>query len=497
MQTPSYLRAPRRWSFALLLLAIGFVIGVAVTSGGSGRDETPLQAALTPAVAQAQALIQQNLSTADVAELAMPAVVNISADKIVENQGWVHPFLDDPFFRRFFGPPRDDEQQRAERSLGSGVVISADGYILTNNHVVEKAKSILVSFQNNEEFEAEVVGTDPQTDVALIKIDAKDLPYVRFGDSDALRIGEQVMAVGNPFGLGQTVTLGIVSALGRSIGLIDYEDLIQTDATINPGNSGGALVNMKGELVGMNTAILSRSGGSQGIGFAIPSNMAQMVEESLREHGKVERAWLGVQIQDVDQSMAHYHGLEKPRGVLVSDVNAGTPAEKAGLEEGDIILAVDGTEVNSRNALRNKISLSPVGHKTKLRILRDGKEKDVTVELGVLPDSEALAQGNRRGGEENASGIEGVSVRELTDEYRRMADIPDDVEGVFVFEVEPTSAAAREGLERGDVILEIDKTEVHDLDDYQRLLERDGDKPILLRVMKVGGRGKMFMAIPR
>ena len=495
MQTRFPLKAPRRWTIALLLVAAGFALGVTVAGGGSGRGDSPLPAILGPAEAQAQPL-SPNLSYADVAEIAMPAVVNISADKVVENQGWVHPFMDDPFFRRFFGQPRDDRSQRAERSLGSGVVVSADGYILTNSHVVEKASRILVSFSSNEEYEAELVGSDPQTDVALIRIEADDLAYVRFADSSSLRIGDQVMAIGNPFGLGQTVTLGIVSALGRSIGLIDYEDMIQTDATINPGNSGGALVNLQGELVGMNTAILSRSGGSQGIGFAIPSNMARRISDALQEHGKVERAWLGVLIQDVDQSMANYHGLDRPRGVLISDVNADTPAEKAGLEEGDIVLAVDGEEVNSRNALRNKVSLLPVGHEARLRILRDGKERNVTVELGALPETARTAGRGVSPGEDQ-DGIEGITVRELTEQFRRMADVPDDVSGVFVSEVDPASPAAREGLERGDVILEIDKESVGDLDDYQRLLKSGGEKPILLRVLKSGGRGRLFMAIPR
>jgi serine protease Do len=487
-------RIPRKGAVMLLLLAAGFMAGIAVTGGGE-RAATSFGALLATPEAAAQPVLQKELSSADVAEIAMPAVVNISTDRVVENMGMIHPWFDDPFFRRFFDVPRDDNRERIQRSLGSGVVVSEDGYILTNNHVIEKAKEIRVSFLNNEEYKAEVIGSDPRTDVALLKIDTKNLSYLRFDTQSDLRVGEQVMAVGNPFGLGQTVTLGIVSALGRSIGLIDYEDLIQTDATINPGNSGGALVNMRGELVGMNTAILSRSGGSQGIGFAIPAVMAKRVMDSLRDSGKVERAWLGVLIQDVDQNLAASLGMQKPRGVLISQVNEDTPAKAAGLREGDVILAVDGDPVNSRNSLRNKISLSPVGHEARLTILRDGKEKDIPVELAELPAEEELAQRSRQE-DEISDGIEGVTLRDLTSDRRRMGGIPDDVEGVVVVVVDPGSAAAREGLEIGDVIIEVFREPVRGLSDFQRLVKQDEDKPILLRVYKQQG-GRIFMAIPR
>jgi Do/DeqQ family serine protease len=433
------------------------------------------------------------MSYADVAEVTMPAVVNISTDKVVDS-GWVHPFMEDPFFRRFFDSPRDN-RERIQRSLGSGVVVSADGYILTNNHVVEKAKEIRVSFANNEEYKAEVIGGDPSTDVALIKIDAEDLAFLRFYYSDALRVGDQVMAIGNPFGLGQTVTLGIVSALGRNIGLIDYEDLIQTDATINPGNSGGALVNLQGELVGMNTAILSRTGGSQGIGFAIPAMMAERVMTALRDHGKVERAWLGVMIQDVDQNLAKSLGLDKPGGVLISQVNEDTPAEKAGLQEGDIILAVDGNEVNSRSSLRNKISLLPVGHKARLKVLREDEQMEIVAKLEEFPEEVQVAAGSGPGAE-LVDSIDGVTVRELTPQRRRMAGVPDDIEGIIVVDVDPATPAARERLEAGDVILEVNKVPVSGLEDFEQALGEDKDKPILLRVYKPQG-GRIFMAIPR
>ncbi len=487
-------RAPLGWVAALLLLAVGFSGGL-IIAGGGGQSEADFQTVVTTPAAIASPDAPEMTSYADIAAEVMPAVVNISTDKVVDSD-WQHPFLDDPLFRRFFGQPRGDGQERIERSLGSGIVVSADGYILTNNHVISKASKIRVTFEGNQEFEAEIIGSDPQTDVALIKIDTHDLPHVRFGDSDNLRIADQVMAIGNPFGLGQTVTMGIVSALGRSIGLIDYEDLIQTDATINPGNSGGALVNMRGEVIGMNTAILSRSGGSQGIGFAIPSNMTAHVLESLRKHGKVERAWLGVTIQPVDQSIADYYGQEKPRGVLVSNVNENTPAEKAGLLEGDIILTVDGEEVNSISHLRNIISLSPVGEKVRLDILRDGMEKRVAVTLDELPPPDQIASA-RNLNEEDDEGIEGVTVQNLTPQRRRMVNIPDEVHGVIVVEVNRRSNAAQEGLEVGDVILEVDKEMVGNLNDYRRHVSNGEDKPVLLRVYKPSGAGRIFMAIPR
>jgi serine protease Do len=474
----------------LLLVAAGFMDGRV----GHTDQQTAL-AGFGPATAIA-ADQHGELDSADLAAMAMPAVVNINTDKIVERSQ--HPFMNDPLFRRFFERQMpDNNRERMERSLGSGVVISADGYIVTNNHVVDDAENIRVAFNDRETYEAEIIGTDPQTDLALIKIDPdRDLPYLEFGDSDALRIGERVMAVGNPFGVGQTVTMGIVSAKGRSIGLMDYEDHIQTDAAINPGNSGGAMVNMRGEVVGINSAILSRSGGSQGIGFAIPANMATHIIDALRDDGLVQRAWLGVQVQPVNQGIADYYGLDRPVGVLVARVNEDTPAEEAGLKDGDIILSVDGRKVDTVSELRNTISLLPMGKTVDLDIQREGKDMVKKVKLDELPTTDQMARG-RTNGPTADDGIEGVTVRALSDRWRSQLELGDDVEGLLVTDVETRSAAYREGLRDGDVILEIDKREVSDLGDYREAMERAGDNGVLLRILRPASGQRTLMVIPR
>ncbi len=482
-------RRSARWLVGGLLVLGGFLLALVV--GGGSRS--PAALGMGDAVAAPLLAGGGHGGYADVAEMVMPAVVNISTDKVVKMPDF-HPFFDDPMFRRFFGEPRGQERERIERALGSGVIVSADGYILTSNHVVAQASKVRVLLGENSEYEAEIIGQDPRSDVALIKIDAKDLPYLKLGDSSELRIGDEVLAVGNPFGVGQTVTHGIVSALGRSIGLIDYEDFIQTDAAINPGNSGGALVNLHGELVGINTAILSRSGGSQGVGFAIPSNMARKIMEMLIEDGKVRRAWLGIMVQKVDKAMAEALGMDTAQGVLVSSVEEGEPAEKAGIEEGDIILAVDGKPVNSVSRLRNVISLAGVGTKVELTILRDGKKLTKKVELGELPE-DTSGDKEENGEGKSSENLEGVKVRDLTDALRERLDLPEDVDGVVVVDVDRTSNAYNRGLRDGDVIVEVAREPVRSVKDYKRLLKKNPDRPVLLKIRRQDRA--LLMAIPR
>ncbi len=453
-----------------------------------------------PAVMAQGPVDNQLRSYADVAEKTMPAVVNISTDKLVDTSA-NNPMMNDPMFRRFFNMPDDDvhnNPERMEHSVGSGIIISSDGYILTNNHVVGDATKIRVTFVGDKEYEAEIIGTDPPTDVALIKIPAENLPFIQIGDSDRLRVGDQVMAIGNPFGVGQTVTLGIVSALGRNIGLMDYSDLIQTDASINPGNSGGALVNMQGELVGMNAAMMSRSGGSQGIGFAIPTSMAMQIVESLKETGTVQRAYLGVLPQPVDQAMADYYGMDRPRGVLITQVNEDTPAERAGLQDGDIILSVDDREIRNPSMLRNVISLSEVGQEVDLAIIRDGKEKNVAVKLEKFPDPEELAAAGAAADPDEDKSLDGVTVREMTESMRaNIETLPEDTNGLLVTAVEQASNAAGEGLATGDIILEVGKEPVTTLKGYQEALDKNTDRPVFLRVYKPLQRQSIYIAVPR
>jgi serine protease Do len=389
------------------------------------------------------------------------------------------------------GMPRQQEQQ----GLGSGVVVTRDGVVLTNNHVVEQAEEVQVTLSDGRKFDAKVVGTDPQSDLAVLRIEGKlpqDLTPIEFGDSSALRLGDVVLAIGNPFGVGQTVTMGIVSAKGRTgMGIVDYEDFIQTDAAINPGNSGGALINLRGELVGINTAILSRSGGYQGIGFAIPASMARPIMASLLSNGKVARGWLGIAIQTVDTNLASAMGLESAQGVLVSDVSADTPAAKAGLRRGDVIVALDGKAMNDSSQLRNTVAAKEPGSKIALDIVRDGKKMRVDVALGTLP-------GNQLGKAEAEIGaddglLSGVTAANLTPQLRARFEVADSVKsGVLVTSVEPGSRASRAGLRPGDVILELNRKAVDSVSALEQL--NDQAKSTALLLVSRGGQ-TIFVAL--
>lgn len=433
-------------------------------------------------------LIRTGQAMAEVAEAVKPAVVNISTtrtEKIEESP--LAPFFEDPFFRRFFGDRFGTPQLPRERktvSLGSGVIVSTDGYILTNNHVVKNADEIKVVLFDKREFDGKIIGTDSKTDLAVIKIEAIDLPTVTWGDSDKLRVGEIVIAVGNPYRLSQTVTMGIVSAVGRAnVGIADYEDFIQTDAAINPGNSGGALVNAKGKLVGINTAIFSITGGYQGIGFAIPSNMANVVMKSLIEKGKVIRGWLGVSIQPVTPELAQQFQLKEEHGSLVADVIEGSPAEKAGIMRGDVIIEFDGKKIDEPYYLRNMVASILPGTQVEVKIIREGKIETLMVTIGELP-SEEIEKEVMPGKYENA--LKGINVQELTPEIYKQLNIPERIRGVIVSNIDPDSPAATRLL-RGDIILEINRKAISSAEEYAAVVSKiKPEEDILLLIFRNG-----------
>jgi serine protease Do len=367
------------------------------------------------------------------------------------------------------GPPRP------ELSGGSGVIIDASGHIVTNNHVVDRASEIKVFLHDKREFTAKVVGSDPKTDLAVVKIEGKDLPYLKWGDYEKLQVGDIVLAVGSPFGLSQTVTMGIISALGRgNVGIADYEDFIQTDASINPGNSGGALVNLKGELIGINTAIFSRTGGNEGIGFAVPVSIARMISDSLIKTGKVVRGWLGVGIQEITPDLAKAFKVKEQRGALVSDVNEHGPALKAGVQRGDVIVEFDGRQVQSVSELRNRVAATTVGANVKMKVMRDGQEKMVTIHIAERPSDAILARGTEPSTPEVAEPRKGplnvlsdLRIKSLDEESRSQYNIGAKTNGVVVAHVQAGSSAEQAGLQRGDVIQEINRQPVSSVKDYE------------------------------
>ena len=429
-----------------------------------------------------------------VVQKTLPAVVNISTTRMVQTGRDQAPSPMDRFFRDFFGFDRDFDipRERRERSLGSGVIVSPDGYILTNHHVVRDASEIVVSLLDKRELKAQIVGADPRTDIAVLKIqeEAGDMPYIKLGDSTTVGVGDIVLAMGNPFGIGQTVTMGIVSATGRSgISAEAYEDFIQTDAAINRGNSGGPLVNVRGEVIGINTAILSRTGGSEGIGFAVPSNMAREVMQQIVEKGRVVRGWLGVSIQEVNAAMAKALKLPEPGGAIVGDVESGSPASRAGLRTGDVIVAVANEKIDDSRHLRLVIARAGPGKTVNLKVVRDGKTISVPVTLGELPEQrEASAREPGRGGP-----LDGVDVDELTPQVARQLGLPRDATGVVVTQVNPASRAAEAGLRRGDVIQEVNREPVASVAAFERALRSAGGQPVLLLVNRAGRT--FFLAI--
>ena len=484
----SFRRNTRRGRYNRGAILLFVALSVLTVSVGA----TPLLAADAPMIALP--------SFTELAKRYGPAVVNISTSQTVKaGEGYhqfKHPYgeqqpndlfdLFDPFLRR--QPQRD----YTRRSLGSGFIISEDGYILTNNHVVAEADEITVLLQDEEEYKAEITGRDPRTDIALIKIDADNLPVVVLGDSSSLEVGEWVLAIGNPLALGHTVTAGIVSAMGRNhLGLAQYEDFIQTDASINPGNSGGPLFNLRGEVVGINTAIASTTGGSIGIGFAVPVNMVKKIVPQLKEKGKVVRGWLGVIIQDVDKEKMEVFDLKSRSGALVSQVVEDGPAEDAGLEVGDVIIAFEGQAVEDFDDLPPLVAGTPVGTKAKVKVIRKGKEKIFNVRLGELPDESELTESPVEEGESL-----GIRVRTITPEIAGRLGIGEEMTGVVVTEVEATSPAEKANLRPGDIIIEVNRRAVKDAGDFGEAIRKATDGKVILFLVR-RGRNTIFITLKK
>jgi serine protease Do len=462
-------------------VAAVFLMGMAAWASGNGT-------------ADQEVLERTGKAFSKVAKSAIPAVVFIEVEKSFTMGGgpgyYNNPYelYGDEFLRRFFGqgggmPPR----QYRQSGQGSGFIISEDGYILTNNHVVGDVDEIMVTLHDGRKLKARLVGTDPHSEVAVIKVDADKLPFIVLGDSSALDIGEWVIAVGNPFGLSATLTVGVVSATGRNnVGIADYENFIQTDAAINPGNSGGPLLNVKGEAVGINTAIYSRSGGYMGIGFAIPVNMARDIKDQLVTSGRVDRGFLGVYIQDLDAVLAESFGAEDAEGVLIGGVGEDSPAEKAGIESGDIVTKWRGEDISSASAFRNLVAATAPGSEVKMTVLRDGRRRDINVTVGSLDGDELVLLD---AGEVRAR--TGITVDEVTPQVARHFGY-EPGEGVVITEVAADSPAERSGLRPGQLILAVNRHAVSSVKDYEDALSGVKDSVLLL---VSDGRGSRYVAL--
>ncbi|HEY1786792.1 MAG TPA: Do family serine endopeptidase [Verrucomicrobiae bacterium] len=475
--------------------ASGFIIGVVCVGLCSDALHSTLWAKdPLPAIAVDNSPINRSTSGltsfAPVVKRAAPSVVNIYSTHEVHYHA--NPMMNDPFFRQFFGNPDEGQRQLTHREeiLGSGVIITADGYILTANHVIANAEQIKIAMTGNkDEYTAKVVGSDPDTDVAVLKIEAKKLPAITLGDSSRLEVGDIVLAIGNPFDISQpgqtpTVTMGIVSALGRSgLGFNGYENFIQTDAAINPGNSGGALVDAEGRLVGLNTAIESSGEGNEGIGFAVPVNLARHVAERLISGGKVNRGYLGVHPEDITPGLAYSFNLSTENGALVGFVETGTPAEKAGIKSGDVITAFNGETVNDANDLMLAVADCSPDTKASVKILRDGKERTLDVVLAERPGE--VTQSAPQQNETDA--LDGVTVEDLDSGLRSELQIPDDIQGAIVTEVAQDSHAAQAGLQKGDIIVAVNHHSVSDADQVVKTCGDAKGKFILLKVWRKQG----------
>ncbi len=494
-------------------LAISALFAAAVSPALRAEDAPPKPERAMPSVKfDGSALPGNTPSYAPIVEKVDPSVVTISTSKLVHGGGAVsgpygnNPLFNDPNFRKFFGIPDQEEEDpqapapkgnkrsKGDKShkqalgLGSGVIVSADGFILTNNHVIDGADDIVVTIGTaSHEYKATKIGADSSTDIAVIKIDAKDLPAITFSDSDKLRPGDIVIAVGNPFALTQSATMGIVSAVGRgNMGIVDYENFIQTDASINMGNSGGALVDYEGRLVGINTAIFSRTGGNQGIGFAVPANLARSVMESLLKNGKVQRGFLGVGLQPLNEDLVKAFGLPNDNGALISEVQPGSPADKAGIKTGDVIVSVEGKKVESPRELQLTVAGLAPGSKAELKIMREGKDSNVAVTLGERP-SKNLAISKPEATEDEPDVLDGVTVGDIDADLRKEYNLPASVKGVIITQIDPDSPSAAAGLSKGDVVVEINKSPVSSAKEAVELSEKvKKEKKVLLRVQSKG-----------
>jgi len=478
----------RIWQSSVIILALGVLTGVLFSTLS---HTAPMQTLTSMAADQPLHLsnnaahLQSEFSS--VVKHATPAVVSVMASKVVK-VGGMQNVPEDPLFRQFFGQMfpwqfQAPSEQR-EHGLGSGVIVSSDGYILTNNHVVEDATDLRVSLSNLKEYVPKVVGVDPRSDLALLKVDASNLPILQLGDSSRLEIGDLVFAIGNPFGVGQTVTMGIVSATGRGdLGIEDYEDFIQTDAAINPGNSGGALIDIDGNLVGINTAIVAGSGGNNGVGFAIPSNMAKYVNDQIRSSGQVVRGYLGAYIQNVTPEIAQALNLKASTGALISDIAIDGPAAGSGLQRGDVVIKVNGEQVSDSRRFRLKIAEMAPGTTIELTVLRNGQELTIPVELGKLEDTDLETQGHHS---ETEGSLRGLQLQELTPAIKQSLGLDPNIEGVVISGVSSASQAEEAGLRRGDVVQEVNRQSVATIEEFTKAVRGVSGQPWLLLVNRGG-----------
>ena len=480
-------------SFLMVVLVVAFVISFV---GALRFVKAPLEIASHDAIAaQKGKIAMAPLSFADLAEEMKPAVVNISTTQTVKTGGVYQfrtPFKgspfekffgEDEFFKRFFGDM--PEREFKKKSLGSGFIISKDGYIFTNYHVIDKAEEILVKLSDEKEFEAKVIGRDKNTDIALLKIEPENsLPVVTLGVSEDLRVGDWVVAIGNPFGLSQTVTAGIVSAKGRVIGAGPYDNFIQTDASINPGNSGGPLFNLDGKVVGINTAIIARG---QGIGFAIPIDMAKQILPQLKTEGKVVRGWLGVSVQSITEEIANNLNLKTREGALVSDVYEDDPADKAGIKTGDVIVEIDGKKIKDTHELLRAVAAIPVDKKITVKVLRNGDTKKFVVKVTERTEEKTLAKAKK--GDEYF----GMTVQEITPEIAEHLGLPGTT-GVIVAEVKADGPAKEAGIQENDIVLQVNKTRISDLESYVDIMSKvSSNKSVLVLIKR--GRSQFYVVI--